>query len=363
MTNSQATQPIQVNDMEQTQGVPVMKLTDRWDSARVADYNAGWNACRDAMLSAAPQAQPHSLISDEQYLQMFMDAKAGSEKPVGYLRGIRRVIAAYEGAAPQTQPVAEVQPKGMHAGLVRALAERRFRGATDADDLYAMAANVIREDGQVIAGQRAIIDTLKGQSPAPAPAQPVEAGETWDETQLDGIFDAIKSNCGPATAGRVRAILVAHQAQPAEAKGASDFVRWVKAQPSDREPTTIDEALAEFLDQVKPAQPVEAEPLFILHCGQIDSSGEQDEWCAEANGQQRVDEFCRQHPGQTVKLHPHAQPVREPMSDEQIEALRQQDDCGEDVPEFARIVRIAERACADRWGVKLASIGSKGGKE
>lgn len=54
-----------------------------------------------------------------------------------------------------------------------------------------------------------------------------------------------------------------------------------------------------------------------------------------------------------------AQQVREPMSDEQIEALRQQDDCGEDVPEFARIVRIAERACADRWGVKLAGIVSK----
>ena len=38
--------------------VPVMKLTDKWESARVADFNAGWNACRNAMLSAAPQAQP-----------------------------------------------------------------------------------------------------------------------------------------------------------------------------------------------------------------------------------------------------------------------------------------------------------------
>ena len=54
----------------------------------------------------------------------------------------------------------------------------------------------------------------------------------------------------------------------------------------------------------QPAQPAEGgEPLFILHCGQIDSSGEQDEWETEANGQQRVDAFCRQHPGQKVKLY------------------------------------------------------------
>ena len=57
----------------------------------------------------------------------------------------------------------------------------------------------------------------------------------------------------------------------------------------------------------QPAQPAPAEgwePLFILHCGQIDSSGEQDEWETEANGQQRVDDFCRLHPGQKIKLYP-----------------------------------------------------------
>lgn len=53
------------------------------------------------------------------------------------------------------------------------------------------------------------------------------------------------------------------------------------------------------------AQPAEGgEPLFILHCGQIDSSGEQDELETEANGQQRVDDFCRLHPGKKIKLYP-----------------------------------------------------------
>lgn len=50
----------------------------------------------------------------------------------------------------------------------------------------------------------------------------------------------------------------------------------------------------------------------------------------------------------------------EPLTDEQIEVLRKQDDCGEDAPEFARIIRIAERDLAGRWGVKLGGIGKEG---
>lgn len=43
--------------------VPAKKLTDKWESARVADFNSGWNACREALLTAAPhppaqQAEP-----------------------------------------------------------------------------------------------------------------------------------------------------------------------------------------------------------------------------------------------------------------------------------------------------------------
>ena len=34
--------------------VPDMRLTGQWESSRIADYNRGWNECRQAMLSAAP---------------------------------------------------------------------------------------------------------------------------------------------------------------------------------------------------------------------------------------------------------------------------------------------------------------------
>ena len=44
-----------------------------------------------------------------------------------------------------------------------------------------------------------------------------------------------------------------------------------------------------------------------------------------------------------MKLYAHP-PQRKPFSDEEIEAIRQVDDCGEDAPEFTRIFRIAERA-------------------
>lgn len=38
--------------------VPAEKVTDKWESARIADYNAGWNACRTAALAAAAKDQP-----------------------------------------------------------------------------------------------------------------------------------------------------------------------------------------------------------------------------------------------------------------------------------------------------------------
>jgi len=57
---------------------------------------------------------------------------------------------------------------------------------------------------------------------------------------------------------------------------------------------------------------VAPEPLFLLHSGQIDSGGEQDDWETEADSQVRVDEFCRLHPGKTIPLFAH--PPRAPLS-------------------------------------------------
>lgn len=63
-----------------------------------------------------------------------------------------------------------------------------------------------------------------------------------------------------------------------------------------------------------------SEPLFLLHTGQIDSGGEQDEWDCEADSGRRVDAFCRLHPGQTILLYP-AEAIREAVEAER-EAFR-----------------------------------------
>jgi hypothetical protein len=46
------------------------------------------------------------LVSDVELLRLFEEARKGSDRPAGTLRGIRAVIAAYEDASPkQAEPV------------------------------------------------------------------------------------------------------------------------------------------------------------------------------------------------------------------------------------------------------------------
>lgn len=71
----------------------------------------------------------------------------------------------------QAEPAADLQPN--FTQLRKALADRRFRGETDLQDLVNMAANIITEDGDVISGQRGIIDKLKAAPAAGAVAGPV----------------------------------------------------------------------------------------------------------------------------------------------------------------------------------------------
>jgi hypothetical protein len=49
-----------------------------------------------------------TLVGDAEYLKIFHNARAGSDKPVGYIRGIRAVIAAYEASTPAEKPRAAV---------------------------------------------------------------------------------------------------------------------------------------------------------------------------------------------------------------------------------------------------------------
>lgn len=95
-----------------------------------------------------------------------------------------------------------------------------------------------------------------------------------------------------------------------------------------------------------------AVPLFLLHCGQIDSGGEQDDWETEADSGQRVDEFARQYPGKTVPLYAHPPLARQRLVDEQIVRCslmvddpllwgRMGDECGVALEQFARAIEAA----------------------
>ena len=57
--------------------------------------------------AALKKAEPvHNLVSDAEYFRLFEEARNGSDRPAGVLRGIRAVIAAYEDATPkQAEPV------------------------------------------------------------------------------------------------------------------------------------------------------------------------------------------------------------------------------------------------------------------
>lgn len=71
------------------------------------------------------------------------------------------------------------------------------------------------------------------------------------------------------------------------------------------EPDPLDDKDSVFYSREPlPQAPAQAaEPLFLLHCGQIDSSGEQDDWDCQADSWKRVEEFCSLHPGRTVPLY------------------------------------------------------------
>ena len=69
------------------------------------------------------------------------------------------------------------------------------------------------------------------------------------------------------------------------------------------------ETLRECADMLRMLAAASGEPLFLLHCGQIDSAGEQHDWDCEADSGKRVDAFARQHPGQTIKLYAALQPA------------------------------------------------------
>lgn len=87
------------------------------------------------------------------------------------------------------------------------------------------------------------------------------------------------------------------------------------------------------------------EPLVLLHCGQIDSSGEQDEWDIEPDSGDRVDAFAALHPGKTIPLYPHPAPDHAALL-----ADRYQRDTAQAAQEPAEPVAWLEEAA---WGRSL----------
>ena len=69
--------------------VPDMRLTGQWESSRIADYNRGWNECRQAMLSAAPTpAEAPAQDFEDALEQAFWDFDARHK---GYKKTIRPI--------------------------------------------------------------------------------------------------------------------------------------------------------------------------------------------------------------------------------------------------------------------------------
>lgn len=106
-TAPQAPQPAQA-DQAQAEGADNCEPSDKARiamlEALVADREKSLRKLRAAAEAAPqPEAQPHSLVSDREYLRIFEAARHGSSAPVGTLRGIRACIAAYEVAAPSAQ--------------------------------------------------------------------------------------------------------------------------------------------------------------------------------------------------------------------------------------------------------------------
>jgi hypothetical protein len=101
-----------------------------------------------------------------------------------------------------------------------------------------------------------------------------------------------------------------------------------------------------------------------------DPDGPRDVWYWQGDGRDHLESMTHQLPvviraeqlRELLAARP-AQPVREPMSEAEVVQLYAGWDCGLLDDEAFNVIRQVESKCADRWGVKLAGIGSKGGAE
>lgn len=83
--------------------VPAKKETDKWESARVADFNAGWNACRSAMLTTPPAPiEGWRMVPVEPTAEMITAGeRSEGRSTVSHMESPRLIYRAMLAAAPQ----------------------------------------------------------------------------------------------------------------------------------------------------------------------------------------------------------------------------------------------------------------------
>lgn len=116
----------------------------------IARYKIGYHADEWGMRSSTPSGIPD---------------QAGA-----WVRYEDHVAALVEAQQPAPSAAAAVGQEPNFNLLRKALADRRFRGETDLQDLVNMAANIIAEDGAILRARQTIIEQLKtAAQPSPTP--------------------------------------------------------------------------------------------------------------------------------------------------------------------------------------------------
>lgn len=243
---------------------------------RTSVPTAEWIELRDAVRAAlAPQApvgvgtdKPRDTLTTAGSPSILRDA-IGAKMPCGTM--VSNVYEAYEAgklATPAPQPL----PSGWRVvrntdGSIGIFAPTPAPGESPRT-----SAAVYVSDSRDLHELLAKLADHMTQAPSAAPAQ---QPEQWRDAVLDALAAAGGDMPATATPAEiVRAVIDAHVQ------------------------IALDPRVSDFAQEPQP------EPLFLLHTGQIDSDGEQDEWDTEADSQVRVDAFCAQHPGKTIGLYP-----------------------------------------------------------
>lgn len=252
----------------------------------------------DALRAALSQPEPEAvqvpqgwrMVPEEPTPEMVDSFENSMECATTYVRNFKAAYCAMLAAAPQ--PPAQAEPKPAAPGTYPPCAGMNC-GCTDG---FSHSLECQAEHAAAIAGGRFVKAQAeaRGDEPVRFPLSADEQRTALKSAQK--VDDWMAAGCAEADTPRTSIAVL------------RELARWVVHESAHPAPAA--------------PQAGEAEPLFLLHTGQIDGGGEQDEWETEANSWTAVEEFCRQHPGKTIGLYPASQPMsREGVSDPETVSL------------------------------------------